>query len=162
MTLYIGTGSKCTPKEYLDSFYKLGNLMASLGWTLRNGFNYEADRAFYKGCLLADGSADIISIKDIELSECAAIEERYPLLKTIETIQRKKRASLYYQLLGRNLDRKADVLVCWAKPHKKDHEFEILLYLAQVENIPVVNAAKCHSDHDKIMDRIEAAIGQKV
>ena len=59
MGYYAGVGSRETPLDVLKTMWKIGNYLATKGYTLRSGGAKGADTAFENGCDSVIGSKEI-------------------------------------------------------------------------------------------------------
>lgn len=130
---YTGIGSRETPAEILRLMRQIAKKYAGSGWVLRSGGAAGADDAFYNGAIHAHGqreiylpwdgynmlwagSSGIVVVKDKLLLESAAktAEEVHPNWGACSRGAKGMHARNVFQVLGANLMRPSQALICWA------------------------------------------------
>lgn len=130
---YAGVGSRQTPKDVLAAIALAAVRLAADGFTLRTGMSPGADQAFYRGALAGHGPVELylpwpafeaharLACEGEEVFELSAPEPAaYPLAarfhprwETLGTRVRELRARDVHEVLGRDLQSPAALLVCW-------------------------------------------------
>lgn len=122
--VYAGIGSRSTPIEILKLMAKIGHKLALEGATLRSGAADGADMAFEHGCNQAHGKKEIYapwfgyqSRTDTTIVRSAQAEEiakfYHPNWNACSKGVKKLHIRCVYQILGKDLDKPADFVICW-------------------------------------------------
>lgn len=122
--IYSGIGSRETPEHILGIMSKIGKSFAEKGLLLRSGGAIGADTAFERGCDLAKGKKEIFyatNNKGIIVSENImqqALElagQIHPAWDRCSDYAKRLHARNGMQILGRELNKPVDFVVCWTK-----------------------------------------------
>jgi len=146
---YAGIGSRETPQYVLALMTAVAKLAAQWGWTLRSGGADGADSAFEVGCDAAKGKKQIFLPWDgfndrrgmIQLPPLAAeIAARYhPAWPHLKQGPRKLHTRNVGQVLGRDLQSPANVVVCWTKDGALAGGTAQALRISEGYGVPTVN-----------------------
>jgi len=176
--IYVGVGSRETPPDILKTMKKIGKALANYGWTLRSGGAKGADTAFEEGCDLAKGLKEIyipsdgfngrskyevgVSVPAGPMLECAfaLAEELHPTWASCSVYAKLLHARNGFQVMGKNLNTGADVVVCWTIDGRMAGGTGQALRIARKCKIPTVNLGQCTYD-DMDLTKLLAAIVAK-
>lgn len=164
MKYYAGIGSRETPSEVLDYFFKLGKFLAKTGLILRSGGAKGADKAFETGCDAVNGQKEIFlpwkgfegsnSIFVVSNPKAFQIAEKFhPYWNNLSVGAKKLQARNTHQVLGWDLNTPSDFVICWTKNGSGAGGTGQAIRIAQAYNIPIFDAGKYSST-----DEIKAAI----
>jgi hypothetical protein len=120
--IYAGIGSRKTPVNVLEIMTQLANKLEDDGWILRSGGADGADTAFERGVKYGNkeiylpwahfnGNRSPLYGVDQPALEMAALF--HPAWARCGAAARKFHARNCYQVLGRDLETPADMIVCW-------------------------------------------------
>lgn len=152
--IYAGIGSRETPPEVLDIFEKLGYWLAKRGVILRSGHADGADSAFEKGCVKANGNAEIFipwpgfngsNSKHVLKENDGAYDiarKFHPRFDYLSQGAQKLQARNSYQILGYDLSTPSDFVLCWTKKGSGKGGTGQAIRLAQHYDIPVLDFGK--------------------
>lgn len=128
--IYTGIGSRATPKEICNEFYRIGAKLASRGFLLRSGGADGADLSFETGCKSVNGAKEIYlpwkgfnanssllyppSKKAYDVAELF-----HPCYNSLNHAGRALMARNSHQVLGHLLDSPTDFIVSWT-PNGED------------------------------------------
>jgi hypothetical protein len=167
---YTGVGSRKTPVFIQKLMQQLGYILEQQNWILRSGGAKGADSAFDK--LVQDKSrTEIFLIKQNpaiphgiyahpKWSEAQAImikNKIHPYFNTMQPFAKALHTRNVFQVLGHNLDRPANMLICWTPNGEKTTDectietggTATAIKLANLFNVPVFNLAY-KPDYDRI------------
>lgn len=122
--IYSGIGSRQTPLEVLSTMHKIGKSFAEKGLLLRSGGAIGADTAFERGCDLVKGKKEIFyatNNKGIIVSEeimqqaLVLAGQIHPAWDRCSDYAKRLHARNGMQILGRELNKPVDFVVCWTK-----------------------------------------------
>lgn len=143
---YTGVGSRETPPQILKIMAQLAAVLAADGWILRSGAADGADSAFEQGA----GSKTEIFIPWPKFN--GHNSQRYPSARAMEIAAaihpawercsqgaRKLHARNIHQVLGPELNRPSDALICWTRNGELVGGTATAIRLAMRNNIPVYN-----------------------
>lgn len=154
--IYAGIGSRETPSTVLVKMFKIGNVLAQHGWTLRSGHAPGADQAFEKGALAAKGKMEIylpwagfegaprndpkyIVGSNPEAEQVAA--QFHPAWHHCKQGARKLHTRNVYQVAGIDLDTAADMVICWTVQGLRGGGTGQALRIAEHLKIPIFDLA---------------------
>lgn len=152
MTIYCGIGSRETPAPILDLMATIGYQAAQQGFLLRSGGAPGADTAFEKGADLADGLKEIYlpwngfqgrradeKSTHVIMSQAALdlAAQHHPKWSACSDGARKLHARNCFQVLGPQLDRPSDFIICWTQGGLGGGGTGQALRLAKALNIPI-------------------------
>ncbi len=163
--IVTGIGSRYTPEDVLQRIDRLAIRFARAGWLLRSGGADGADLAFETGFIVGNGAMEIYlpwrkfngnqsllyTVSDEALEMASEI---HPAWSKCGRGARLLHGRNCYQILGRNLNRPSDVVVCWTKGGKLVGGTRTALVLAEKHDIPIINLATFNDD-DKIIEFLE-------
>ena len=125
--IYAGIGSRDTPDDVLDQFEYLGRWLGERGHILRSGHADGADSAFERGCAKVcgrmeiylpwrgfNGSASPLVFQESDRSMEIA-RTFHPNFAALGQGAQKLQARNSYQILGYDLNKPADFVICWTK-----------------------------------------------
>jgi hypothetical protein len=159
---YVGIGSRNAPQSVLDTMYRLSIRFAELGFTLRTLNNSEVDKAFYDGCISADGKMSVY-VPWIDSSQpknpyhCTPTKQAFthcdrvdPNFQHFHTQTKAIKARLANLLFGVDTEVQADFLVCWSPEGAEDiHQIKAttgeisgVLEIKPTYTMPVFNFAR--------------------
>jgi len=164
MKYYAGIGSRKTPSDVLEYFFKLGKFLAKIGLVLRSGGAEGADQAFETGCDAVGGEKEIfLPWKGFENSNSVLVvsdprafqisEKFHPYWHNLSVGAKKLQARNSHQILGWDLNTPSDFVICWTKNGSGTGGTGQALRIAQAYNIPIFDAGKY-----KNIDEIKIAI----
>lgn len=124
--IYTGVGSRETPKEVCEQIHNIAVKLAKAGFLLRSGGARGADTAFEKGCKSAEGAKEIyLPWKNFNGNPSRlypSTKEAYdkaelfhPSWKSLIRDNKALMARNSHQVLGHELDRASDFIVCWTR-----------------------------------------------
>lgn len=122
--IYAGIGSRETPEHILGIMSKIGKSFAEKGLVLRSGGAIGADTAFERGCDLVKGKKEIFyatNNKGIIVSEeimqqaLVLAGQIHPAWHRCSDYAKRLHARNGMQILGRELNKPVDFVVCWTK-----------------------------------------------
>lgn len=170
--IYAGIGARSTPPDVLEKMRKAAKAMAGMGFVLRSGGARGADTAFYEGvCEKTDpaGHAEIFLPYDgfnghrydgtvfigPPNKEARLLASKFhPNWPVLGCRGRDFMARNAYQVLGYDLDRPCDFILCWTPNGKVVGGTGQALRMAKEYDIPVINFG--NSSDDDISDFIFA------
>ena len=152
--IYAGIGSRKTPSPMqLRMSYSAG-VMAKHGWILRSGGAEGADEAFERGLLPTDpreiylpelgwrNNPSPFGLDEMEFKYDAweYVKKYHPAWQKLGSqFVRKLMTRNVFQILGKDLDRPADMVVCWTQGGGLVGGTAFALRLARIFHIPVYN-----------------------
>lgn len=126
---YAGVGSRETPEEVLRLMRRFAAAAAKAGWVLRSGDAEGADTAFERGCDQAGGRKRIFYATESDITETGnpnghhgvagrerhleTVDQYHPKPEALSGYVRRLMARNSAQVLGFDLDRPANLMVCW-------------------------------------------------
>lgn len=122
--IYSGIGSRETPEHILGIMSKIGKSFAEKGLLLRSGGAIGADTAFERGCDAVKGKKEIFyatNNKGIIVSEeimqqaLVLAGQIHPAWDRCSDYAKRLHARNGMQILGRELNKPVDFVVCWTK-----------------------------------------------
>lgn len=163
--IYTGIGSRSTPLNVQGVMTGIAQHMAKKGWTLRSGHAHGADSAFELGASSVKGSMEIyipwngfnggythhdyiVPHFEGEILEIAA--KHHPAWERLTQGAKKLHARNVCQILGIDLNKPADMLVCWTPGGNGQGGTGQAIRIANAYDIPVFDLAK-QSDCTELM-----------
>lgn len=168
---YAGIGSRQTPSWICEKMSKLASYLEYKGYVLRSGGADGADIAFEKGVKNSknkkiyipannfngrseyqDGVYNCKKIKsDIQDKARTIMLQNHPNPSRLKEYATMLLTRDVYQVIGENLDEKADFIVCWTKDAKPIGGTSQAIRLANIYKIPILNLGHIKSvdDFDK-------------
>lgn len=164
--VYAGIGSRQTPPFQVARMEHLARVLAEHGWTLRTGLAEGADRAFYRGAGAGCGRVELYlpwpsfswtarrpGLRDTVLErpskEAYRIAERFhPSWEKQSQTVRALHARNSHQVLGRDLETPAGLVICWTQNGSRDGLAAgtggtgQALRIAVAYGVPVLNIAR--------------------
>jgi hypothetical protein len=156
--VYAGIGSRSTPGHILVIMQQLATRLATLGWVLRSGNCCGADQAFQGGANQVDPKlvelylpwpgyeAEHIAVGNGVYTPCSLAyriaAEYHPAWDKCSHGARAMHARNVQIVLGTELDRPVDLVICWTPGGKAVGGTAMGIRLAQAHRIPVYNLAK--------------------
>ena len=151
--IYAGIGARATPAATLQDMTKMAGWLSRTGWHLATGGAAGADTAFAEGAAAGqrtlylpwrgyDGHAgpDCRVLSPAELSACMDVAARlHPAWHRCSNAVRKLHARNAAVLLGRQLDRPVDAVVCWTSHGEIVGGTGMALRIAAEHAVPVLN-----------------------
>lgn len=152
---YAGIGSRETPQETLDVFYKIGAYLAQEGWTLRSGGAKGADHYFEIGCDSVKGDKEIYipwkgfennpsqlykSDPKVALEARKIAESIHPNWDRCSEGAKKMHTRNVHQILGKDLNTPTDLVICYTKNGSGSGGTGQALRIAQEHNIVIFDA----------------------
>ena len=150
MKYLTGVGSRETPQSILDQIYDIAVEFALKGWTLRSGGANGCDSFFEAGFKDANGLAEIYlpwkkfnanasSLYEITPKALALASQIHPAWHACSDAAKRLHARNCYQVLGQNLDKPSDLLICYTSEGQEKGGSATAIKLARKYNVPVVN-----------------------
>ena len=115
MKIYAGIGSRETPEAVLREMLTIGAARAVLGWKLHSGGARGADSAFEAGCDLQSGHKHVFYAKDATEEAMQLAAKFHPAWNRCSPYARRLHARNMFIILGPELDRPVDEVICWTK-----------------------------------------------
>jgi hypothetical protein len=164
--VYAGIGSRQTPPLPIMRIARLARVLAEHGWTLRTGLAEGADQAFYRGAHGGRGCTELFLPwpsfgREARVPDVRAMvlgrpsEEAYQLAKRfhpawedLDPPVRALHARNAHQILGRDLETPAGLVVCWTQNGSRDGLAAgsggtgQALRIASAYGVPVLNIAR--------------------
>ena len=122
--IYAGIGARITPPDVLEVMTRLGAVLAKAGFTLRSGAASGADRAFESGACSVGGRREIYlpfagfqghdsSLFNVGEGAMELAARFHPAWDQLSPTVKRLHGRNAYQVLGVQLDRPADFVICW-------------------------------------------------
>lgn len=177
--IYTGIGSRETPYEITKVMFTIAHELATHDWTLRSGHAEGADQAFERGAKQAKGAMEIYlpwdGFEGARANHGKNTTQEYwvpselPMYEEAEQIAamfhprwdlckqgaRKLHTRNVYQVVGRSLEEKSDLVICWTKDGKGGGGTGQALRIAEYLEIPIFDLAVCS------LDQIASFINEK-
>lgn len=157
---YAGIGSRTAPKEVLDAFEYLGEMLADQGYILRSGGADGCDSAFEKGCKKVGGEMEIFlpwkdfNNNDSILYKYDNCDKAYEIAKRYhpnwDACSKAGKALLMrdgYQVLGMDLETPSSFIICWTKNGKGEGGTGQALRIAKDLGIKVCDFGRFPKEH---------------
>jgi hypothetical protein len=158
MRIYAGIGSREAPKSVLAAMERIGQRMASNGWTLSSGNCEGPDQAFAKGANTSHPSRIILwlpwasyEIANIHedntvhftptASAIVMAEKYHPNWRACTDGAKKLHARNMHIMLGQDLNSPVEMVVCWTPHGQMIGGTSQALRLAKSMKIPIYNIA---------------------
>jgi len=152
MKKYAGVGSRETPPEILNKMTEIAERLASYDWLLRSGGADGADLAFEAGCDKVGGMKEIfLPWQGFNKSASTLYTPSQDALILASTIHpawnklsygsKKLHARNCHQVLGEDLDKPVDLVVCWTPKGKETGGTATAIKLAKMYKIRIINLA---------------------
>jgi hypothetical protein len=148
--IYAGIGHRDAPAYVLNTFEKIGSLLAFNGFVLRSGGARGSDSAFERGCDKYNGLKEIylpykgfngndsplynIKLDRDALNIASKYHYRWDVLSNVTKLLIGRNT---YQILGEDLKTPADFVVCYTSTASSGTEQA--LRIARSYNIPIFN-----------------------
>lgn len=143
---YAGIGSRETPSHILQMMTKIAKILDSKGCILRSGGANGADLAFENGSSNKEIYLPWRAFNNNDSPLYHICNESLQLAKTLHPswsrlnqAGRKLMARNCYQILGSNLNKPVDFVICYTKDGKASGGTGQAIRLAKLNNIPVYN-----------------------
>lgn len=177
MIYYAGIGSRETPEAILRTFTELGRKLVAYSCVLRSGRAGGADSAFERGCIMANGQAEIfipwagfpkggnladrpaILFDHIEPAQkqkaLASIEQYHPAPDKLSYGARKLMARNYCQMFGKSVSSPVSSFVlCYTKDGRASGGTGQAIRMAEDAGIRVFNAHGYENCPDAFVEEI--------
>jgi hypothetical protein len=167
---YTGIGARKTPAKIQKMMLELGLLYGYLGYTLRSGGAEGADTQFEAGHrAMAPNNAEIFlpwdgfnkrSVKDpcntigVSMEAYTLARKYHPAWDKLSQGAKKMMARNAYQLLGPDLNKPTELVICWTPGAKIIGGTGQALRMAKDYNITIANLAD-KKTHDLFMKLVE-------
>lgn len=172
--IITGIGSRNTPSEFLEVFEALGQEALNRGWYVRSGHAPGADYAFELGakenCIVYLPWKSFNSEKPILAGTTVCMElqnevvemvyRHEPYAMALDIAVKRIKSRNVYQVLGTNLQKPSDVVVCWTLGGVIKGGTGLAIKLANEANIPVINVGGL--DYIPTVEEIMNLIGEVV
>ena len=150
--IIAGIGARKTPQEFLEIFEAVGQEALKRGWYVRSGHADGADYAFELGakenCIVYLPWKSFNSDKPV-LGEAVCVDLREDVLEMVYRHEpyamecnigiKRIKARNVYQVLGVDLQKPSDIVVCWTPEGKIVGGTGLAMKLARKANIPIIN-----------------------
>lgn len=181
MRIYTGVGSRETPIEIQNVMTRVAEDLGESGWLLRSGGAAGADRAFETGVDTVFGPKEIYlpwpgfsycnrcesktcphmwtvgQASSLDLKARKIAESVHPNWKAVESIN--GGITLHtrnaYQVLGKNLNRPSEVLICWTPHGNTIGGTATAIRLAHKREVPVINLGEKHWTIRKLVKHVK-------
>jgi hypothetical protein len=164
--VYAGIGSRQAPPLQILRMERLALVLAGHGWTLRTGLAEGADQAFYRGADSGRGLVELYlpwpsfsqaarswggreTVLDCPSEDAYQIAQRFhPAWDLLDPPVRALHARNAHQILGRDLETPAGLVICWTRNGSKDGIAAgtggtgQALRIASAYGVPVLNIAR--------------------
>lgn len=146
-------GSRETPSEALSELEKIGKFLAERKWWLRSGGADGADAAGERGFLAAGSKSTEIYLPwrhfnghSSELCSIPAVafeiaKRLHPNWAACGSAAKLLHGRNILQVLGQNLDKPSNLLVCWTPKGEAVSGTRTAIILAQEYKVPIINIA---------------------
>lgn len=152
MKKYAGVGSRETPEDILKKMTDIAAHLAGYDWLLRSGGADGADLAFEAGCDKVGGVKEIYlpwqgfnrSSSTLHAPSQDALilaSTLHPAWDRLSYGGRKLHARNCHQVLGEDLDKPVDLLVCWTPKGREAGGTATAMKLAKMYKIRIINLA---------------------
>jgi hypothetical protein len=149
MKIYCGIGSRETPQEIGDLMTRIAAKLESMGRILRSGGADGADTYFENGVKTKkeiylpwqgfNGRQGIVANKN-QFEKAEELAKKYhPAWEKLTQGARKLMARNGFQVLGLDLDKPANYVICWTIDGKATGGTGQAIRIAEAYNIPVYN-----------------------
>lgn len=135
---YAGIGSRETPSDILFKMTAIARAFNEIGFSLNSGEAIGADQAFEKG---AGDLKNIFKAHHANSDSLALAEKFHPNWEKCSEYARKLHARNGMILLGEDLTRPVEFVICWTKGGREQGGTGQGLRLARHYNIPIYNLA---------------------
>lgn len=136
---YAGIGSRTAPNEILELMTELAIALNKKGYKLRSGGAKGADTAFAKG---AGADKEIFRPHHATPEAIEIAMNIHPAPQHCKDYVRKLHGRNVQILLGKNLDKPVEFVICWTPGGKKIGGTGLNIALAEREEIVVYNIFK--------------------
>jgi hypothetical protein len=150
--IVTGIGARSTPQEFLELFEALGQEAQIRGWHVRSGHADGADYAFELGakenCIVYLPWKSFNSDKPV-LGESVCVDLREDVMEMIYRHEpyamecnigvKRIKARNVYQVLGVDLQKPSDVVVCWTPEGKITGGTGLAMKIAIKAGVPIIN-----------------------
>lgn len=156
--IYAGIGSRSTPEDVLENMQWSATVLANEGWLLRSGGADGADRAFERGCDIAQGEKEIwLPWKGFNGSKSSFIlpefgeqfdraiaiaKSLHPVWERCTTAARRLHARNVLQILGGDFQTVVDRVICWTPDGAIVGGTATALKLAKQMDVEIVNMGR--------------------
>lgn len=157
---YAGIGARNTPEDFKSLLFYAAKTLAKKGYTLRSGGADGADLAFEAGANAASGRKEIyLPWKGFNNSDSTLIvkegkaydiaEKFHPYWHNLKPAARKLQARNSHQVLGLDLQKPSDFVLCYTPGGKRTGGTGQALRLAEEKNIPIFDFG-CYNYNESI------------
>lgn len=168
--IYAGIGSRQTPSHVLDLMQRIGEICGRQGDVLRSGAAVGADSAFEAGCDMAGGRKEIFlpwnnfngrssmerGVWTGDNPKAHAMAKQFhPNWGALTSGGRALHARNMHQILGMNLDKPADLVICWTPNGSGIGGTGQAIRVANAHRIPVHDLGK-----QQVYDKYIAAVSR--
>lgn len=152
---YAGVGARKTPQDVLNLMSYIAIKLSTCGFILRSGGAKGADTAFEQG---AGHKKEIFYANDATPEAIAIARQFHPAWNKLSDYPIKLHGRNSFQVLGRDLNTPANVLICWTPNACKSHATRsyntggtgTAISIADAYHVPIVNLA--HPEDFKAWD----------
>lgn len=144
--IYTGIGSRQTPSAIGELIYDIAENLDRIGYILRSGGANGADTFFEKHTLRKEiylpwkgFNSNESPLYNISEKAMTIAENYHPSWDRLTLNGRKLMARNCYQVLGENLDKPSDFIVCYTPDGKASGGTGQALRIAEDFNIPIFN-----------------------
>jgi hypothetical protein len=170
--IYTGVGSRETPPLILVLMHMVAQRLTEYHWVLRSGHAEGADRSFEKGCDNHQGRKEIFlpwgnfcgsdsGLWNQPKAAFAVAEYIHPAWNKCSQGAKKLHARNVQQVLGYDLNRPTDLVICWTKDGVTQGGTATAIHIAEQLNIPIINLGYSYFDKftvDNLLGVIEKQI----
>lgn len=171
--IYAGIGSRKTTTKILNRMELIGKYLAKHGAILRSGGALGADSAFERGCDSVNGVKEIYVTPDnpnrtrkgyfgdmLTKEHYDLVRKYHPKPERLSNHAMDLMARNGCQVLGRNLDKPSDIIICWTEGGLPKGGTAQAIRLATKHakpQIPVINLGSPEYENVSAMDIAEIA-----
>jgi hypothetical protein len=146
---YTGVGSRKTPKNILRIMVKLAERLSTEHWILRSGGAKGADSAFEAGSAFSE----IYYANNATQAAMEIARKFHPAWNKCSDYAKRLHGRNAFQVLGKNLNRPSDMLICWTPDGAYRHSMRSIrtggtgtaISIADSYSVNIFNLA--NSDH---------------
>lgn len=168
--IYAGIGSRETPEDVQHWMYNIAVALSD-GWTLRSGHAGGADMAFEEGANKGKGKQEIyipwVGFNNANVRDSKYIlpsflypgsrdiaAKHHPAWSRCTEAARNLHTRNVAQILGIDLETKANMVICWTKDGKASGGTGQAMRIAKAYSVPIFNLY-IPDDREKLMEFIK-------
>lgn len=157
MRFYTGVGSRNTPQNILDMMTLMARVLESKGYVLRSGGAKGADSAFEQG-VLDRNNMEIYYAAQASPAAMEIAGKYHPAWNRCSPYAKKLHGRNSFQVLGFDLDKPSEFLVCWTPDGCTQHIGRTIktggtgtaISIADAHGVKIINLQR-PDHHEKMM-----------